>query len=177
MKPDIHPDYRPVVFIDTSSGEKTLTRSTIQTQETIVWEDGETYPLAKVEISSASHPFFTGQMTIVDTAGRVERFERRYGKRKRTTGGAGQATAEAETETKVEPVSDVGATTEAKAGIEAEATTEAEPAAEAATETDAAVETEASAETEVSAESAAEDAAETPATAEDSDSQSEPEGS
>jgi len=85
MKPDIHPDYRPVVFLDTSSGEKTLTRSTVQTEETIEWEDGNTYPLAKVEISSASHPFFTGQMTIVDTAGRVERFERRYGKRKRPT--------------------------------------------------------------------------------------------
>ena len=85
MKSDIHPEYRPVVFLDTSSGEKTLTRSTIATQETIEWEDGNTYPLAKVEISSASHPFFTGQMTIVDTAGRVERFERRYGKRRRPT--------------------------------------------------------------------------------------------
>ena len=85
MKPDIHPDYRPVVFLDTSSGEKTLTRSTVQTEETIEWDDGKTYPLAKVEISSASHPFFTGQMTIVDTAGRVERFERRYGKRKQPT--------------------------------------------------------------------------------------------
>lgn len=84
MKQDIHPAYQKVVFQDTSSGEKFLTRSTINTKETITWEDGNTYPLAKVEISSASHPFFTGQMTIVDTAGRVERFEKRYGKRKRT---------------------------------------------------------------------------------------------
>ncbi len=81
MKPDIHPEYRKVVFLDTSSGEKFLTRSTIETSETTQYSDGKTYPLAKVEISSASHPFFTGTMTIVDTAGRVERFERRYGKR------------------------------------------------------------------------------------------------
>ena len=83
MKADIHPDYRPVVFQDTSSGDTFLTRSTIETSETIEWEDGNTYPLAKVEISSASHPFFTGTMKIVDTAGRVERFERRYGKRRK----------------------------------------------------------------------------------------------
>ena len=83
MKPDIHPQYRPVVFQDTSSGEMFLTRSTIATSDTTEWADGNTYPLAKVEISSASHPFFTGTMTIVDTAGRVERFERRYGRRDR----------------------------------------------------------------------------------------------
>ena len=83
MKADIHPDYRPVVFQDTSSGDTFLTRSTIETSETIEWEDGNNYPLAKVEISSASHPFFTGTMKIVDTAGRVERFERRYGKRRK----------------------------------------------------------------------------------------------
>ena len=59
------------------------TRSTIATNETVTWEDGNTYPLAKVEISSASHPFFTGTMKIVDTAGRVERFERRYGARRK----------------------------------------------------------------------------------------------
>lgn len=80
MKADIHPDYREVVFLDTSSGDKFVTRSTIPTDETVEFE-GETYPLAKVEISAASHPFFTGTMKIVDTAGRVERFERRYGRR------------------------------------------------------------------------------------------------
>ena len=85
MKPDIHPDYRLVVFQDTSAGTSFLTRSTIETSESVVWEDGNEYPLAKVGISSASHPFFTGQMTIVDTAGRVERFERRYGQRKRSS--------------------------------------------------------------------------------------------
>ncbi|MCY3861984.1 MAG: type B 50S ribosomal protein L31 [bacterium] len=85
MKPDIHPEYRMVVFQDTSAGTSFLTRSTIDTTESVVWEDGNEYPLAKVGISSASHPFFTGQMTIVDTAGRVERFERRYGHRKRSS--------------------------------------------------------------------------------------------
>lgn len=89
MKPDIHPNYRPVVFQDASANFSFLTRSTIETSETIEWEDGNTYPLAKVEISSASHPFFTGTMKIVDTAGRVERFERRYGRRRK-----GEATAD-----------------------------------------------------------------------------------
>ena len=83
MKTDIHPEYRLVVFSDQSAGTSFLTRSTISTGDTIEWSDGNTYPLAKVEISSASHPFFTGTMTIVDTAGRVERFERRYGRRDR----------------------------------------------------------------------------------------------
>ena len=83
MKPDIHPNYRPVVFQDMSSGTSFITRSTIRTSDTAVWEDGETYPMAKVEISSASHPFFTGTLKIVETAGRVERFERRYGARRK----------------------------------------------------------------------------------------------
>ncbi len=82
MKPGIHPTYRHVVFQDTSSGDTFLTRSTINPSETITWTDGNEYPLAKVEISAFTHPFFTGQMKIVDTAGRVERFERRYGRRK-----------------------------------------------------------------------------------------------
>ena len=89
MKRDIHPEYRPVVFQDASANFAFLTRSTIRTNETIVWEDGQTYPLARVEISSASHPFFTGKQKLVDTAGRVERFERRYGKLARERGGAG----------------------------------------------------------------------------------------
>lgn len=89
MRQDIHPEYRPVVFQDASAGFSFLTRSTIRTQETIVWEDGETYPLARVEISSASHPFFTGKQKLVDTAGRVERFERRYSKLSRQEKDAG----------------------------------------------------------------------------------------
>ena len=80
MKADIHPAYRPVVFQDLSSDFAFLTRSTIASKETIKWEDGEEYPLVKVEISSHSHPFFTGKQKIVDTAGRVDKFRRRYGK-------------------------------------------------------------------------------------------------
>ena len=83
MKSDIHPEYRLVVFADQAADVSFLTRSTIATNLTVEWEDGNTYPLAKVEISSASHPFFTGTMQIVDTAGRVERFERRYGRRRK----------------------------------------------------------------------------------------------
>jgi large subunit ribosomal protein L31 len=82
MKPEIHPNYRTVVFKDMGSGDTLMTRSTIETHDTIEI-DGETYPLAKVEISAFTHPFFTGQMKIVDTAGRVERFERRYGARRK----------------------------------------------------------------------------------------------
>lgn len=93
MKSDIHPNYRPVVFMDASADFSFLTRSTIDTDETIEWEDGNTYPLAKVDISSASHPFFTGTMKIVDTAGRVERFEKRYGRRRK---GAGDDATETE---------------------------------------------------------------------------------
>jgi large subunit ribosomal protein L31 len=79
VKSDIHPKYRPVVFQDTSSDFAFVTNSTIATSETIEWQDGKTYPLAKVEISSESHPFYTGKQILVDTTGRVERFRRRYG--------------------------------------------------------------------------------------------------
>ena len=82
MKPEIHPEYRDVVFLDTQNGTSFITRSTIKTEETTEVE-GVEYPLAKVEISAASHPFYTGTMTIIDTAGRVERFEKRYGRRKK----------------------------------------------------------------------------------------------
>jgi large subunit ribosomal protein L31 len=80
VKSDIHPDYQFVVFQDTSSDFRFLTRSTIKTSETTEWEDGKTYPLAKVEISSQSHPFYTGKQILVDSGGRVERFRRRYAK-------------------------------------------------------------------------------------------------
>ena len=80
MKKDIHPEYRDVVFQDSSSDLTFLTRSTISTRETIEWEDGNTYPLAKVDISSESHPFYTGKQILVDSGGRVERFRRRYAK-------------------------------------------------------------------------------------------------
>jgi large subunit ribosomal protein L31 len=78
MKESIHPVYRDVVFKDLQSGFEFRTRSTIQTKETIQWTDGKEYPLAKVEISSKSHPFYTGQKTFVDTLGRVERFQKKF---------------------------------------------------------------------------------------------------
>ena len=78
MKADIHPEYREVVFQDVSSDFSFKTRSTIQTRDTVKWEDGNEYPLYKVEISSASHPFYTGKMKFVDTAGRVEKFQKKY---------------------------------------------------------------------------------------------------
>jgi large subunit ribosomal protein L31 len=80
MKKDIHPNYREVVFWDLSSDFKFITRSTIDTSETITWEDGKTYPVYKVEVSSQSHPFYTGKNVLVDTAGRVDKFRKRYGK-------------------------------------------------------------------------------------------------
>jgi large subunit ribosomal protein L31 len=80
MKPDIHPDYRPVVFQDSSSDFKFLTRSTIKANETIVWEDGNTYPLVKLEVTSASHPFYTGKKSTVRATGQVEKFNKRFKK-------------------------------------------------------------------------------------------------
>jgi large subunit ribosomal protein L31 len=79
MQKDIHPPYREVVFQDVSTDFAFLTRSTMKAKETIVWTDGKEYPLVKVEISSHSHPFYTGKQKIVDTGGRVDRFRRRYG--------------------------------------------------------------------------------------------------
>jgi large subunit ribosomal protein L31 len=81
MKKGIHPEYRPVVFQDASVGYAILTRSTIKTSDTIQWEDGKTYPLIKLEISSASHPFFTGKQKLLDTTGRVEKFNKKYSKK------------------------------------------------------------------------------------------------
>ena len=78
MKTYIHPTYTAVVFRDLASGATFLTRSTVKTTKTIEWEDGNTYPVYDVEISSASHPFYTGKQRIMDAAGRVERFNARY---------------------------------------------------------------------------------------------------
>jgi len=81
MKPGIHPDYGYVVFRDRSADFAFLTRSTATSDQTIEWSDGKTYPVIDVGISSASHPFYTGRQKVLDTAGRVARFEQRYGKR------------------------------------------------------------------------------------------------
>ncbi len=80
MKPGIHPEYRDVVFVDLSNDFKFVTRSTVQTRETIKHE-GKEYPLVKIEVSSESHPFYTGKHKIVDTAGRVEKFRQKFGTR------------------------------------------------------------------------------------------------
>ena len=80
MKAGIHPEYREVVFQDMSSDFAILTRSTMGSKETIKWEDGKEYPLIKVEVSSASHPFYTGKHKVLDSGGRVVRFKKRYGK-------------------------------------------------------------------------------------------------
>lgn len=79
MKQGIHPDYRPVVFRDASAGFAILTRSTLSSERTAIWEDGKDHPVIDIEVSSASHPFYTGTAKVLDTAGRVERFHRRYG--------------------------------------------------------------------------------------------------
>ena len=81
MKKSIHPnDYRLVVFSDEGANFSFLTKSTAKTTETIKWEDGKEYPLVKIEVSSATHPFYTGQNKIVDTSGRIDKFKRRYAK-------------------------------------------------------------------------------------------------
>jgi large subunit ribosomal protein L31 len=80
MKAGIHPEYKHVVFQDVSSDFAILTRSTMDSKETIKWEDGNEYPLVKVEVSSASHPFYTGKHKVLDSGGRVDRFKKRYAK-------------------------------------------------------------------------------------------------
>lgn len=79
MKDGIHPEYREVVFQDIGADFSFLTRSTITTKQTIKWEDGNEYPLVKIEVSSKSHPFYTGKQMILDTAGRVDKFKKKYG--------------------------------------------------------------------------------------------------
>jgi large subunit ribosomal protein L31 len=82
MKKGIHPEnYRYVVFKDMSNDHMFLTKSTTPSRETITWEDGNEYPLIKVEISNTSHPFYTGKSVFVDTAGRIEKFNKRYAKK------------------------------------------------------------------------------------------------
>jgi len=83
MKKGLHPEsYRFVVFKDMSNGVSFISRSSASSRETVKWEDGNEYPLIKLEISNTSHPFFTGQKMLVDTAGRIDKFKRRYEKKK-----------------------------------------------------------------------------------------------
>jgi len=80
MKKDIHPEYNFIVFRDTSTNWSILTRSTMKSDTTVKWNDGNTYPVVDLEISSASHPFYTGKQKLVDTAGRIEKFKKKYAK-------------------------------------------------------------------------------------------------
>ncbi len=83
MKKNTHPEsYRLVVFKDFSADEAFMTRSCVQTRDTIVWEDGKEYPLVKLEISAYSHPYFTGKMKFVDTAGRIDKFNKKFAQSK-----------------------------------------------------------------------------------------------
>jgi large subunit ribosomal protein L31 len=81
MKSDIHPDYREVIFKDKTADFAILTRSTIRTNEKLEWTDGKEYPVYYVDISSASHPFYTGRQTFVDSLGRVEKFRKKFGEK------------------------------------------------------------------------------------------------
>ena len=96
MKPGIHPEYREIVFVDVSNNFSFKTRSTMNTKEKIQWEDGTEYPLAKIETSSESHPFYTGTQKIMDTAGRVEKFRQKFGTKAvaKSTGDGAAKTAE-----------------------------------------------------------------------------------
>ncbi|MBW0092004.1 type B 50S ribosomal protein L31 [Pseudonocardia sp. KRD-184] len=82
MRPNIHPAYGPVVYQDQSTGDRFLTRSTASSRETTVWTDGNTYPLVTIDVTAYSHPFWTGGARVLDAAGQVEKFNRRYGKRR-----------------------------------------------------------------------------------------------
>ena len=93
MKAGIHPEYKEAVFIDTSTGHKFLTRTTMTSKEMVKWEDGKEYPLVRVDISAYSHPYFTGKMKYVDAAGRVEKFQKKYNWNKRNQPAEGEAAA------------------------------------------------------------------------------------
>jgi len=100
VKAEIHPDYRDVIFMDTSCEFKMLSRSTLNSEETMEWEDGKSYPVIRVEVSSASHPFYTGKkQQLLDRGGRIEQFQRRYGKQVAEAETEVETEAETETET------------------------------------------------------------------------------
>ncbi|MFT4779038.1 MAG: large subunit ribosomal protein L31 [Flavobacteriales bacterium] len=97
MKKDLHPeDYRFVIFKDMSNNHRFLSRSTAPSRETEEWEDGKEYPIIKLEISNESHPFFTGKVQFVDTAGRIDKFRTKYGKWSKDTKADAGEEAEAE---------------------------------------------------------------------------------
>ena len=96
MRKDIHPEYREVLFHDTSVDEYFLVRSTLQTDQTKEWTDGNTYPYCPLDVSSASHPFYTGKQKLVDTGGRVDRFRKRFGNKSKVTASTEETAVEKE---------------------------------------------------------------------------------
>ena len=96
MRKDIHPEYREVLFHDTSVDEYFLVRSTLQTDQTKEWTDGNTYPYCPLDVSSASHPFYTGKQKLVDTGGRVDRFRKRFGNKSKVTASTEETAVEEE---------------------------------------------------------------------------------
>ena len=110
MRKDIHPEYREVLFHDTSVDAYFLVRSTLQTDQTKEWTDGNTYPYCPLDVSSASHPFYTGKQKLVDTGGRIDRFRNRFGNKSKVGTAVEEAPAEteapADTEAKEETASE-----------------------------------------------------------------------
>ena len=96
MRKDIHPEYREVLFHDTSVDEYFLVRSTLQTDQTKEWTDGNTYPYCPLDVSSASHPFYTGKQKLVDTGGRVDRFRKRFGNKSKVAAATEETAVEEE---------------------------------------------------------------------------------
>ena len=96
MRKDIHPEYREVLFHDTSVDEYFLVRSTLQTDQTKEWTDGNTYPYCPLDVSSASHPFYTGKQKLVDTGGRVDRFRKRFGNKSKVVASTEETAVEEE---------------------------------------------------------------------------------
>ena len=154
MKKGIHPEYREVVFMDVQSDFKFLTRSTMKTDEKIKWEDGKEYPLVKVEVSSASHPFYTGKKIFVDTAGRVEKFNLRYKNNNQSASAKQKEAPKEETKAEATPVTEEAPKEEVKA--EATPVTEEAPEAEEAPKEEAKAEAAPEAEEEKSSEETSE---------------------
>ena len=139
MRKDIHPEYREVLFHDTSVDEYFLVRSTLATDQTKEWTDGKTYPYCVLDISSASHPFYTGKQKLVDTGGRVDKFRKRFGNKTKVKAVSEDATEETPVENSVveETATDEVPTEELaveetvpEEGIVEEASTEEEPSQE-----------------------------------------------
>lgn len=95
MKSEIHPEYREVVFQDMTNGNRFITRSTVASRETTTWDDGKEYPLVKLEVTSESHPFYTGAQQQVRETGQVEKFRRKFARGKKAEAGAAKAESDA----------------------------------------------------------------------------------